>query len=103
VPSDKVKVGATVGLSRPRPRFSPQGVVYDGPTVHDPEQVYVHIDTAAEPWTDADERPHAARSVQIEGWNGYATVTRLHLTRRRAADLAGLLLQALVSDEEGST
>ena len=92
---DTVRIGTTTGLSRPRPDRSGS----DNPCQDfDAEQVYVNVDTTAEPWYDGDwARP--ARPIMIEGWVGYSTRTRMRLTEQQAKDLALLLGRAL--DEKG--
>ncbi len=68
-----IDIGATCGLA------IPSGDVR-------PEQL--HVIRVADP----------ARPVAIEGWNGYSIPQRMHVTARQAAELIGLLAQALVTE-----
>jgi hypothetical protein len=90
------KIGATYGLSRPRPdrRGGPVQSRFD------PEQVYVRRDTEAEEWTDGDGHTHPPRRICIDGWIGYSSAGGMALTDQQARDLRTLLTAALGDDPE---
>jgi hypothetical protein len=87
-----VRIGATSGLTRVPPDMTPP---WNRVQDHAPEQVYVDIDRGATGWVFVDGHRQPSRCVRVEGWNGYATATRMRLTVRQAKDLRDLLTRAL--------
>jgi hypothetical protein len=71
----RLRVGTSTGLAA-------RTCDRDGPRI---EQVYVDVSTVAD-----EHHP-----VIISGWVGYNVPATMMLTRRQAADLAGLLAKAL--------